>query len=197
MALRAGIRWRRLRKLTKNDGGLALATNLVKCIFKKKTTTNRTPNALWQLSLNLDFMDWRLGRGCGDAAGKSSGSAPSIIWLQSMARGAGAEREGIQVHHCSPPSCCNQKRFDLTNVAGWSSNTECWHSAPKMMGWCQAVMTLMRSQLYEFSTWKARWNVSIIRWIYFTCLSRKEPMETHDTFGAPKSDFLTTAGSAR
>lgn len=96
-----------------------------------------------------------------------------------------------------PPSCCNQKRFDLTNVAGWSSNTECWHSAPKMMGWCQAVMTLMRSQLYEFSTWKARWNVSIIRWIYFTCLSRKEPMETHDTFGAPKSDFLTTAGSAR
>lgn len=57
---------------------------------------------LWQLSLNLNFMDWRLGSGCGDAAGKSSGSTPSVIWLQPVARGAGPEREGIQVHHCSP-----------------------------------------------------------------------------------------------
>lgn len=46
-------------------------------------------------------------------------TAPSIMWRQPMVREAVAEREGIQVHCCFP-SRCNQKRSDLTNVAGWS-----------------------------------------------------------------------------
>lgn len=161
-------------------------------LWKKKTgLPMRYDSSRWILILWIGGWEAVVEMPLGKAAAVHRPSSGSSRWREVLGL-SGKGYKCITV----PPSCCNQKRFDLTNVAGWSSNTECWHSEPKMMGWCQAVMTLMRSQLYEFSTWKARWNVSIIRWIYFTCLSRKEPIETYDTFGAPKSDFLTTAGSA-
>lgn len=138
----------------------------------------------WILILWIGGWDAAAEMPLGKAAAVHRPSPGSSRWRE----GLGLSGKGYKCITV-PPSCCNQKRFDLTNVALWSSNTECWHSEPKMMGWCQPVMTLMRSQLYEFSTWKARWNVSIIRWIYFTCLSRKAPIETYDTFGAPQIRF--------